>query len=48
MFAYQNFLKQSCGKFPKQQKFFWSQFMKMCRASSKVAHKAEIRAVSNT
>ena len=42
MFACQNFLQKSCGKFYKEQKLFYSHLMKVITSSSKVTHKAEL------
>ena len=45
MFACQNFLKQSCRKFYKEQKLFYGHLMKMITTCSKRAHKVELGAV---
>jgi len=42
MFARQNFLKQSCSKFHKEQKLFDGHLMEMTTSCSKVAHKADL------
>jgi len=45
MFAYQNFLKQSCSKFYVEQKLFHGYLMKMIKTCSKSTHKADLGAV---
>jgi hypothetical protein len=45
MFACQNFLKQSCSKFYKEQKLFYGHIKKMTKTCPKRAHKEELGAV---
>ena len=45
MFACQNFLKQSCSKFSKEQNLFYVQLMKMTTSCSKRAFNADLGAV---
>ena len=42
MFACQNFLKQRCSKFYKEQKLFHGHLIKMTTLSSKVAYKEDL------
>ena len=44
MFACQNFLKQICNTFYKEQKLFHGHLMKMNTTCSKSAHKADLGA----
>jgi len=42
MFAWQNFLQQSCSKFYKEQKLFYGHLMKMITNISKLTLKADL------